>query len=507
MKMIDRYLDRLTTYQVIFYYLIFLVAAAIALSSAGVLHYDPVGLAFSAGYLALASAAANWIFAKTFYTSVNPDSSYITGLILALIITPVTSHNDILFFTAAAGLAIASKFLLALGGKHIFNPAAAGVVLTALGAGQAATWWVGSAPMMGFVLAGGLLVLRRLREWGMVAAFLAASFASAAIFSLLSGGDPVQALQRTLLQTAVLFLGVVMLTEPQTAPRTQTRQLWYAGIVGGLLSPQIHVGSVYTTPELALIAGNIYAWFVSPRYSTQLALSSKHHLSSNTADYIFTPKRLPSYLPGQYMEWTLPHHGVDSRGDRRFFTLASSPTENNLRLGVKFHPRGSSYKQALQRLPAGGRIKAGQISGDFVLPDDPSLKLAFIAGGVGVTPYRSMVKYLLDTGGRRDIKLLYAERATGDFIYTDVFEAAGEQFGLAATYFLTAGAASTLGPHQQPGRITAAAIAAQIPDYLERRFYISGPPAMTSSIVSDLNSFGVPGVHIKTDYFTGYEAL
>ena len=80
---------------------------------------------------------------------------------------------------------------------------------------------------------------------------------------------------------------------------------------------------------------------------------------------------------------------------------------------------------------------AGQIAGDFTLPDDPEQKLVFIAGGIGITPFRSMLKYLLDTNQRRDIVLLYANKTANEIAYKDILSEAQTKLGIQVFYTLT----------------------------------------------------------------------
>src|SRR5258708_5072628 len=143
MKLIDYWLDRITMYRLVLYYLLLLLAAAIGLSLLGVLHFNALAIAFSAGYITLICWITNKIFAHVFETPSNTDSVFITALILALIITPYHNSHDILFLTAASGLAMASKYILSIRKKHIFNPAAVAVALLAFSAGQTASWWIG----------------------------------------------------------------------------------------------------------------------------------------------------------------------------------------------------------------------------------------------------------------------------------------------------------------------------------------------------------------------------
>jgi len=119
---------------------------------------------------------------------------------------------------------------------------------------------------------------------------------------------------------------------------------------------------------------------------------------------------------------------VDSRGNRRYFTIASSPTEKELRLGVKFYPNGSSFKKALASMNEADTIIASQLSGDFIMPSNKKKKLVFIAGGIGITPFRSMIKYLIDTKQKRDIVLIYSNRTKTDVIYKNIFDSAANIF-------------------------------------------------------------------------------
>src|SRR5512146_2669306 len=161
MKAIDKFLDHTTMYRLLLYYLAALLGAAMLLGAFGWLPFSPMAIAAGTGYLLLVCWITNRVFAYVFETPHNPESSLITALILALIITPPASAQSFVFLSAAAGLAIASKYILAIRRQHIFNPAAVAVVLTAFGAHQSASWWVGNAQLLPIVLIGGVLLARK----------------------------------------------------------------------------------------------------------------------------------------------------------------------------------------------------------------------------------------------------------------------------------------------------------------------------------------------------------
>jgi ferredoxin-NADP reductase len=504
LKAVDSYIDRITMYRLLEYYLIGLLLVGVGLSFFGDLNYKPVYIVTASLILVGACWGLNRIFAFLFDAPVNGESAIITGLILSLIITPNPTGWDFTFLLAASGLAISSKFLIAIRRRHIFNPAAVAVVLTALGPRQTASWWVGTAAMLPFVILGGLLIVRKIRREVMVGAFFASSAVATVVYSVIGHSSVTSGLQTLIFSSAMFFMGFVMLTEPVTSPPSRPNQVWYAAIVGFLLPPQVQLFNFYSSPELALIVGNVFAYIVSPKAKLFPVLKEKVKVAANTADFVFSSGSKFSFKPGQYMEWTLPHSGADSRGARRYLTLASSPTEKDVRIGVKFYEPGSTFKKALLAMDSRTPIVASQIAGDFVLPSDRNQKLVFIAGGIGVTPFRSMIKYLIDTRDARQVTLLYGANSLADVAYKDIFDEAGRLIGLKTVYVLGDTSGTVPSPNIRPGMVNGEVIRAEVPDYKERMFYISGTHHMVLAVKDALTKIGVPSTHIKEDFFPGY---
>jgi ferredoxin-NADP reductase/Na+-transporting NADH:ubiquinone oxidoreductase subunit NqrB len=528
MTFIDGLLNKITMYRLVLYYLIALLAIAAIFGAMHIMPQDPVSLIASTLILVAACWLANRVIAKIFRAPTNYESAYITALILALIISPVSIRpfdaGGFWFLIAASVFAMASKYIFAINRKHIFNPAAFAVIVTGFVMGQYASWWIGgNLPMLAFVLAGGLLVVRKIQRFDLVIAFFVAGLGSIILTN--PGFDPLMTAEKALIHTSLFFFAFIMLTEPLTTPPTRTLRIVYGAIVGALFSPAIHIGSIYSAPEIALCVGNIFSYAVSPKRKYRLTLREKKEVGTDTYDFAFaTGGKKISFTPGQYMEWTIDQHlppappasameaasaitkdraaktGWDDRGNRRYFTIASSPTEPDLRLGVKFYGdpltgKGmSTFKQRLRNLRPGDTIMGGSLAGDFTLPNDPKGKFVFIAGGIGVTPFRSMVKYLSDTGDRRDIIMLYANRTAAEIAYRDVFDDAARTIGLKTFYYNT----------DTNGRIAAATIMRDVPDYQERTFYISGPRGMVTDFKRTLHELGIPRTRIKTDFFPGF---
>ncbi|HEY6019764.1 MAG TPA: FAD-dependent oxidoreductase, partial [Candidatus Paceibacterota bacterium] len=229
---------------------------------------------------------------------------------------------------------------------------------------------------------------------------------------------------------------------------------------------------------------------VSPKGRYMLTLQSIEQAANGAFDFVFMPDRRFTFRPGQYLEWTLSHHYPDDRGNRRYFTIASSPTQPTVRLGVKFYEPSSTFKRALGAMKIGSTISVSHLAGGFVLPRKKEIKLVFIAGGIGITPFRSMIEYLLDTGEKRDIVLLYSNKSETDIAYKPLLDRAASA-GVKVVY-----ATGT--------RIDGAYIAQQVPDFKNRMFYISGPHAMVDTFKHALHSMGVSWFKIKSDFFPGF---
>jgi ferredoxin-NADP reductase/Na+-translocating ferredoxin:NAD+ oxidoreductase RnfD subunit len=500
-KLLDDFLDHITMYRLVLYYLIALVGAAFAFGFFKIIPHDPTAIAFSVVLILAACWVTNAVFARIFEVPVNVESIFITALILALILDPVSASDGkgVGVAILASVWAIASKFMFAVGRKHIFNPAALGVALTALLLGRPATWWVGgSLPLLPIVLIGGLLLVRKLRRFDLVV-----TFAVVALATVLATTVPSQfgaVLRATLFSTPLFFFAFVMLTEPLTAPTMRMPRLAFAALVGFLFAPNVHVGSFYLTPELALLAGNLFAYLISPKGRFVLTLEHIEQAAADTYDFVFRPHRKLAFQAGQYLEWTLGLDSADNRGNRRYFTVASAPSEDAVRLGVKFYPASSAFKRGLGAMEPGDTIYASQIAGNFTLPARRDRKLAFLAGGIGITPFRSMLQHLIDEQEARPIIVLYGNETHDDIAYRDVLEAAERTLGVRTIHAVARGARRG----EYPGFIDARLVREAIPDYRERIFYISGPQAMVQALRKMLRSLGVRRSRIKVDFFPGF---
>src|SRR5674476_218591 len=131
-----------------------------------------------------------------------------------------------------------------------------------------------------------------------------------------------------------------------------------------------------------------------------------HHIDSETDNiktFWFEPDKPFHFTAGQFSELYLPHDHPDERGEKRWFTISSSPHEKLVSITTKFAlERGSSFKQTLSQLKPDATVELAEAMGDFVLPVDQTRPLIFIAGGIGLTPFHSMLTWLTDTHEQRN---------------------------------------------------------------------------------------------------------
>lgn len=488
---IDNLINSITMYRLVLYGLVVLAALSLLLSIVGILSVSPIVLILSLVILTASCYISNSVLSRLFKAPVNTESNFITALILFFIISPTGSLTDYVLLSLAGVLAMASKYILAYKKKHIFNPAAFGTFAVGF-LGLGASWWIGSEALFIPMLVVGFLVLRKIRKFTLFFSFLAPALVVMLIFGYTYGQPPIETIKFAFTSWPLLFLGTIMLTEPFTLPPSKKQQMIYGAIVGIITTYQLPIFHFYVTPEFALLVGNLFVFFISPKGRLVLTLSKIEKLSQSTNAFIFNKPVGFNYSAGQYMEWTLPHKKSDLRGVRRFFTLASSPTEDNLALGVKKYNPSSTFKNTLFEMKVGDTIYANQLKGDFVLPTDTSQKLVFLAGGIGVTPFRSMVKYLLDKNEKRDIVFIHSCSTADEFTYKDIFEKAKD-----------VGLKTMCVDSSKDQHVTEELIKSQVPEYATRKYYISGSNGMVHGVKKTLGKIGIKPTAIKTDYFAG----
>ncbi len=208
------------------------------------------------------------------------------------------------------------------------------------------------------------------------------------------------------------------------------------------------------------------------------------------------------YRPGQYVFCELDELDFpDERGNRRHFTISSSPTEKDI---VMFTTRirGSGFKETLRQAPVGYEINIGTPLGYFVVPEKEAPHCVFIAGGIGVTPYRSILRYALDVKEPIDAVMLYFNHSSADIIFRQELEEIAQQMSTFALVNVLSDPEP--GWKGEKGRLNEALLEKWVPDLNQRLFWISGPPPMVKAYKELVKQTGVGDEAIRTDSFAGY---
>src|SRR5919202_3116470 len=152
-------------------------------------------------------------------------------------------------------------------------------------------------------------------------------------------------------------------------------------------------------------------------------IKEKREVAKGTLLVLFDLRgRELEYRPGQYF-WVelLDPPYQDERGARRHITAVTSPTERGV-IGLCTRLRDSAFKRSLAELPVGAEVDVEPPKGKFVLPEDASRPLVFVAGGIGITAFRSMLRYIQDTGSPHRVTLVYSNRDRESAAFLDELE-------------------------------------------------------------------------------------
>ena len=208
------------------------------------------------------------------------------------------------------------------------------------------------------------------------------------------------------------------------------------------------------------------------------------------------------FKPGQYFHVTLPNlRDDDDKGLRRHITVVTSPNEKGV-LGFATRMRDSAFKRTLRELPVGSEVEVEPPKGSFGLPEDPSRALVFIAGGIGITVFRSMLRYIHEEQLPYRVTLIYSNRDRSSTAFLDELrqlEQALPDFKLILTMT------------QDPGwegesrKVDSEFVNDCLGDDLDQyTFLVAGPPAMAEGVQGALQKAGVRDENMIAERYSGY---
>ncbi len=221
-----------------------------------------------------------------------------------------------------------------------------------------------------------------------------------------------------------------------------------------------------------------------------LTLIEKKHLVDNIWAFRFKPNGPFNWIAGQYVRVELPHNNPDTEGTKRWFTNSAAPYEGIMQITTRV--TNSTFKQALSQLEPGGELQLIESpEGDFVWQDS-DLPIVFVAGGIGVTPFHSILKQRAHEGRPLDVTLVYGSR-TPDVPFKDELKQwQSDDSSLKIRYIVGA-------------PLTAGSLIDAVPDLAKSLVYVSGPEPMVQALSRDLIEHGLPEMQLKRDEFPHYD--
>lgn len=232
----------------------------------------------------------------------------------------------------------------------------------------------------------------------------------------------------------------------------------------------------------------------------RLSFDHKKQEANNIYSFFFKPESHLDFTAGQYIELSLPHKNPDDRGIKRWFTISSAPTEELVSITTKIIDSSSSYKQAMLKLEVNDQLSFTGPMGDFVLPKLIQTPLVFIAGGIGITPYHSIVSWLKATHEDRPIQFIYGVKSEEEIIFQDTFEKLNIH-----PIIVVENPSSAWGGER--GRLSAELIDGLITPSPDSLTYISGPEPMVESLSKEMVKLGTKQQQLVLDFFPNYLAI
>jgi ferredoxin-NADP reductase len=222
-----------------------------------------------------------------------------------------------------------------------------------------------------------------------------------------------------------------------------------------------------------------------------LKLIHKEQLVDNIWSYRFQPTEPLSWTAGQYVSVELPHDNPDEEGSKRWFTNAAAPYEGVVQITTRV--TGSTFKQALAALAEGDELQLIENpDGDFVWQGS-DLPMVFIAGGIGVTPFYSILKQRVYEQLPIDVTLIYGARTEAVAFKDELAQWSADNDNFNVKYVIG-----------EP--LTAEKLIELEPNLNQSLVYLSGPEPMVEALGESLKAHGLPEAQFKHDSFPNYNA-
>lgn len=226
----------------------------------------------------------------------------------------------------------------------------------------------------------------------------------------------------------------------------------------------------------------------------EVALTGREDVAEGTMAFRFAKPAGFGFKPGQSVNFTLIDPPAEPNNARRTFSLASAPFEDELAVATRMR-EGSAFKRALKALPIGAKVRLAGPLGAMTLHEDAARAAVFIAGGIGITPFRSMLRQAEHDRLEHRLLLLYSNRRREHAAFLAELQALERRN---ARFRLLAAMTDT------DGVINEETLKRFAGDAAAPLYYLAGPPAMVEAMKAILARNGVGADEVRSEEFFGY---
>src|SRR5688572_20886044 len=223
-------------------------------------------------------------------------------------------------------------------------------------------------------------------------------------------------------------------------------------------------------------------------------VAEKREVAKGTLLVLFAVDGYPDYRPGSYFWVELPDRGhTDEKGLRRHISLVTSPTDRGV-VGLATRLRDSAFKRTLAELEVGAELQVEEPKGSFLLPEDTEAEYVFVAGGIGITVFRSMLRYIAHERLPYRITLVYSNRDRESTAFLEELEELERRIdGLRVVLTMT----DEEGWEGETRRLDADVLGELLGGLDGKQFLIAGPPAMAEGVGESLRAAGLPEDRVR----------
>ena len=233
-------------------------------------------------------------------------------------------------------------------------------------------------------------------------------------------------------------------------------------------------------------------------------LTKREEIAEGTMAFHFAKPADFQFRAGQSMDLTLLNPPeTDAEGNSRAFSIASAPFDNDLMIATRM--RDTAFKRVLRKASPGQQVKIHHPGGSFVLHRKSEKPAVFLAGGIGITPFLSMIRQAGHDQSPHHMYLFYSNRRPEDAAFLDLLSEATKlnpNFRLIAT--MTEMDKSHSEWKGEIGLVNKDMLTKHLPSLQGPNYYLAGPPAMIAAMRRMLIEAGVDEDDIRTEEFSGY---